>query len=116
MQQGAKRCDLIPGVLRSYSEIIGDARSERLAPGTSFRLTLSYGARHREGSEEVQRGYQEMRGSARRCEEMRDVMRKCDVIRGDTKRFEEVRGWLRGMGFRFTFPQASLALLWQRSL
>ena len=50
-------------------------------------------------------GYQEMRGSGRRCEEMRGDERRCyKVIQGDARRCEEIRGWLRGMAFRFILP------------
>ena len=49
-------------------------------------------------------GYQEMRGSARRCEEMRADTRRCEVIQGDRRGCEEMRGWLRGMAVSFIFP------------
>ena len=48
-------------------------------------------------------GYQEMRGSARRCEEMRADTRIGEVIQGDMRRCVEIRGWFRGMASRFKF-------------
>ena len=41
------------------------------------------------GDEEVQIGYQEMRGSATRCEEMRGEKQGLAVILRDTRRCEE---------------------------
>ena len=48
-------------------------------------------------------GYQEMRGSARRCEEMRADTRIGEVIHGDMRRCVEIRGLFRGMASRFKF-------------
>ena len=59
---------------------------------------------HRKRSEDLPMGYQEMRGSARRCEEMRANTRIDEVIQGDTRRCVEIRGWFRGMAFRLKFP------------
>ena len=114
----ATRCEEMRGDKRSLDVILRDTRSKMLALGhvVQVHIVSTEAPRHRKGSEEVKRGYQEMRGSAGRCEEMRGDTRRCEVIRGDTRRCEEVRGWLRGMAFRFKILQASLAVLWQRSL
>ena len=44
--------------------------------------------RHRKGNAEVQKGYQEMRGSATRCKEMRGDKRRLEVILSDARRCE----------------------------